>query len=136
MDRIEFSRRADACAEGLFRASWCILQNEADCEDAVQEALLIAWKNLPKLRHEEYFETWLTRILVNESRRLLRQRKAHSDIPLDEAHGFESPTDPMLGDALQSIGPRYALPLVLKHISGYTGAEIARILQIPLSTVK
>ena len=138
MDRAEFARRADNCAEQLFRVSWCILRNQADCEDAVQEALLRAWNRLHTLRNEDHFETWLTRILINESKRMLRERLRHPTVDIEQVSlgtGFELP-DPTLNEAIRRMDERYSLPLILRHISGYTNEEVGRILRLPVTTVK
>lgn len=138
MDRSEFAGRASACAEQLYRVSWCILHNNTDCEDAVQEALFLAWKKLHTLRHPEYFETWLTRILINECRRMLRERISHTSVALDEALTAAAPetNDPDLQEALRRIDAKYSLPLILRHVSGYSTEEICRILKLPKTTVK
>ena len=67
----EFSERVRACQARLYRVAVSI--SHADAEDAVSEALLKAWKHAPGLRSDAYFETWLTRIVINECRTLLRR---------------------------------------------------------------
>ncbi len=64
----EFSRRADACAGKLYAVAYLTLRSEADCEDAIQEALLRAWRHIGALRDEALFETWLVRICADEIR--------------------------------------------------------------------
>ena len=49
----------------LYRVAMSMLRNEKDCEDAVQTAVLTAFEKLGTLKHEEYFKTWLVRILIN-----------------------------------------------------------------------
>ena len=66
MRQADFIRRARACERRLYRVARTMLPREADCEDAVQEALLRAWDRLDTLRNEAYFETWLIRILINQ----------------------------------------------------------------------
>src|SRR5689334_2938681 len=62
----------------LTRLAAAILGNEADARDVVQETLVIAWRKSPNLREPGKFRAWLTRILVNESRHLLRERNRRS----------------------------------------------------------
>ena len=61
-----FSERVRALQGPLWRIAWAILRNRADCDDAIQEALLRAWNRIGSLRDETAFDTWLMRILVNE----------------------------------------------------------------------
>ena len=66
--------QCSACTDKLWRISWAILQCGAECDDALQEALLRAWQKIGGLREVRFFETWLTRILINECRRILKKR--------------------------------------------------------------
>ena len=132
----EFSRRAMNCAERLHRISYLILGREADCEDAVQEALLKAWSHLSALENEDYFETWLIRILINESRRILRKRLAHPTEELPLSLAAPEPPDRALHDALLSLNAKFRIPIILHHLEGYGVKEIAVLLSIPESAVK
>lgn len=130
----EFSERALSCAARLHRISYLILGREADCEDAVQETLLRAWQSLASLRNEQYFETWLIRILINESRRMLRRRRITVEIP--ESMPAPEPPDRALHDALLALDARYRIPVILHHLEGYDINAIADALGLPVSTVK
>ena len=132
----QFSERAMKCAERLHRISYLILGREADCEDAVQEALLRAWTRLSSLRDECYFETWLIRILINESRRILKKRMAHPTEELPLSLAAPEPPDRALHDALLKIESKFRIPVVLHYLEGYGVREIAGILSLPESAVK
>ena len=132
----QFSERALACAGRLHRISYLILGREADCEDAVQEALMRAWLHISSLREESYFETWLIRILINESRRILRQRLKHPTDEIPESLPAPEPPDRALHDALLSLEAKLRIPIILHHLEGYSVREIAGMLSIPEATVK
>lgn len=72
MDKQEFTARVLAMEGRLYRISRGLLAEEQDRLDAAQEAVIRAWQNLSRLRHEEFFETWFTRILINECRNIQR----------------------------------------------------------------
>ena len=134
MDEREFSNRAMACAERLWRISYLTLRNPADCDDAVQEALLRAWSNRRRLRDDRLFETWLVRILINCARDILRKRRTVQ--PLDENLAAAGPADVGLRDVLCALDVKYRLPIVLHHLEGYNLEECAAMLRLPVSTVK
>ncbi len=132
----QFSERSMNCAQRLHRISYLILGREADCEDAVQEALLKAWSHLSTLKNESYFETWLIRILINESRRILRKRRAHPTEELPLSLAAPEPPDRALHDALMALESKFRIPVILHHLEGYGIREIAVMLSIPESAVK
>ena len=66
----------------LYHISKSILKNDSDCGDAVQETILKAYEKLSTLKKEKYFRTWITRILINECKGILRKRK--NVIPYEE----------------------------------------------------
>ena len=59
----------------LYHVARSILKNDSDCGDAVQETLLKAYEKLHTLKQEQFFRTWITRILINECNGILRKRK-------------------------------------------------------------
>lgn len=64
------------CNQRLFRVARGVLNDDAEAEDAVQEAYLLAFAKLAEFRGEANLSTWLTRIVLNESYGRLRRRKA------------------------------------------------------------
>ncbi len=118
----------------LYRVAWSILRNDTDCQDAVQETILRAWTRLPSLRRPEYFQTWLTRILIRECCRL--RGTANRTVPL------ELVPEPAAGDGgdiwreLQNLPEPLRLPTVLHCVEGYRIDEVAKILKLPSGTVK
>ena len=123
-------------AQRLYRIAYAILGNDPDCQDAVSAALLHAWMHLPTLRDEALFETWLTRILINTSRSMLKKRTATMTSELSPSIPAPKPPDPALGDALSSLALKYRLIITMHHIEGYSVQEIASMLSLPKTTVK
>lgn len=137
MDRIEFTARVNAVMGTLYRISCAQLAEPQDRRDAVQDALLRAWERRDTLRHPEYFETWLVRILINACHD--QQRRMKRVAPLDAApEGFEDPPDGDAGlwEALRRLDEKYRAPILLHHAEGYSVEETARILRLPRQTVK
>ncbi|WP_446899730.1 RNA polymerase sigma factor [Clostridium sp. LBM24168] len=122
----------------LYRISKSILIHEQDCEDAVQEAILKAYNKLDTLKKEQYFKTWLVRILINECYSL--KRKECLRVPYEEY--FESSKVNDKNDyselylAIQNLPERIRITIVLYYVEGYSVEEIKGILEIPAGTVK
>jgi len=134
MDEREFSRRVRLMRDRLWRVSFSILRSTADCEDAMQEALLRSWRNVDSLRDKSLFETWLTRILINECRRLIRKRPEITEIP--ESLPAPEAENPALGNAIASLKMDLRLPVILHYIEGYSVKETASIMKITQANVK
>ena len=136
MDKREFSRRVLAMENRLYRISCGLLRNPQDRLDAAQEAVIRAWERIGNLRKPEYFETWLTRILINVCYDMLRARK--NVVPLEELAEQPAPegADGELHDAIQKLNRELRIVVVLHYMEGYKLREIAEILEIPVGTVK
>ncbi len=132
----EFSTRVLEVEGMLYRVAYGILLNQSDCADAVQEALMRGWEKLHTLREEEYFRTWLTRILINQCYSMIRRRRFF--LPLDSARTVAAPenSDSELHDAIARLDDKLRLPIVLHYMEGYSVEEIAQMLSQPTGTVK
>lgn len=136
MTNREFQERVRACQQKLYGMGYMLTHSQADCEDAVQEALIKAWRKLGSLREEQYFESWLMRIVINECRNIHRKRSRRGELPLETyAAALPASPEPELYMALKSLPEKYSVALTLKYINGYTMEEMAKILHLPRGTV-
>ena len=135
MDNQEFQDRVRACERRLYATAYLLLHVTADCEDAVQEAVLRARQRLPGLQNPQFFETWLTRIVINECKSQLRRRSRRGETELSPRLAAPVSPEPELHAALTALKWKYRVVLTLKYIDGYTIEEIARILTLPRGTV-
>ena len=134
----EYTMRVRSMERRLYRIAHAILWSDADCADAIQEAVFKGWMKKSGLRDERYFETWLVRILINECRNLIR-RQRYAPLPLDEALAGreEDPgVDIALRAALIALPEKYRTPLLLHHLEGYSLVEVGRILKLAPQLVK
>lgn len=137
MDKEEFTRAVLEYESTLYRVAKSMLGSEADCADAAQNALLRAWEKQHTLRDTAYFKTWLTRILINECRAMLRQRARFVPLEEEAAEGEIAPErDSGLYEAVMGLDVKYRVPFVLYYIEGFRTREIASMLKLPESTVK
>lgn len=136
MNKDEFSRRIRENQDKLYRITCGLLREPQDRLDAVQEATLKAWCNLPRLRNEEFFDTWLIRILINECHN--RHRTQARFAPLESA---PEPSEPFQGnsllrDAIYALPQKLRIPILLHYMEGYKTDEIAQMLRLPGGTVR
>jgi RNA polymerase sigma-70 factor (ECF subfamily) len=134
----------------LMRLTFSIVSNDADASDAVQDACLLAWRELPRLREADRFEAWLWQIAINACRSALRTRRrtAVREIAVESMPaGFDlvgagrplgddlSDTD-VVRRAFRRLDPDKRAILVLHHVEERPIAEIAVLLAIPQGTAK
>lgn len=152
-DLVERARRGDhdafaelvgAAIPRLDAAAWLILRDVEQAKDAVQNALVRAWRDLPTLRDPERFDQWLRKLLVraciDEARRLRRHKVdvELTNIDLTVAAGLES----AVADRDQIERGFIRLPaemravLVLHHYLDLPLPDVAATLQIPVGTAK
>ena len=82
MTDVDYMARVQAMERKLYRVAHALLWNDADCADAIQEAVVKGWLKRESLRNPEWLETWLTRILINECHNIQRKSRIKL-LPLD-----------------------------------------------------
>ena len=152
VELVERAARGDADAfdllmsdslDRLYALARLILRDTDLAEDAVQEALIHCWRELPRLRDPNRFDAWLQRLLVNaatdQHRRRRRLRAIVSLIP-DPQKGRDFAIDVAqadeLRDAFERLRLEHRVVLVLHHYLDLSAVEIADMLEIPPGTVK
>ena len=138
MDREMFASRVDAMRQRLYRTAYLYLGLEADALEAVDEAVYQALRALPKLRQPEFFDSWITRILINECHKELRRRKFFFRNGAEEPPESAGPDvyDSLpLQEAIRCLPEELRTVIILRFFAGYTQAETAEILSIPQGTV-
>ena len=135
MDHEEFAARVEALKGRLYRTAYLYLGSEADALEAVDEAVYKALSALKQLRRPEFFDTWLTRIVLNECNRELRRRRRLSpEETLPESAGADA-YDPLpLKEAVRRLPEELRTVVILRFFAGYTQAETAAALNIPQGT--
>lgn len=122
----------------MYRVAKTLLQNDADCADAIQESIVKAFSNLHTLRVDSYGRTWLIRILMNECYAIMRREKKLvflEDYPQEE-RGKEREDYSDLYMAVRRLPEALRLPVVLYYVEGYSIKEVASLLEITESAVK
>jgi len=155
-DAAAFERLMSPRLDRCYRLAWSILSNDADALDATQDALVAAWRALPRLRDPAAFDGWLNRVVANAARMARRHRGRRREVTVpsidpDEPPPPEAPTeyDPSVRTAIdrvveadafarafERLRPDDRVLLVLHHLEERPVAEIARTLAIPVGTAK
>ncbi len=136
MDEYKFTEVVRQYQKLLFHIAYTMLRDQQDCADAVQEALMLAWRGRHQLRQETATKAWLTRILVNTCNSLRRKRKRVAFAELGEIEAPPRVDNLALHEALTRLAPELRLPTVMFYLEGFTVEEIGKILHVPTGTVK
>lgn len=135
MDKQAFTEQITAMEGTLYSVARTFFASPHDCADAVQEAVLKAWRSRHTLRNPAFFKTWVVRILINQCKTTIRQAARMTpvaDVPEPEPMPER---DYALLDAVMALPILYRVPFVLHYVEGYTTREIGQILHIPKGTV-
>ena len=132
----EFTARIETVRVRLYRTAYLYLGSEADALEAVDEAVYKALRALKQLREPAFFETWLTRILINECHKELRRRSRFSgEEILPETAGPDAYEHLPLKEAIRRLPEELRSVVILRFFAGYTQAETAAALEVPQGTV-
>ena len=136
MDKNEFAARTEAVRQRLYRTAYLYLGSEADALEAVDEAVYQALRALKKLRQPAFFDTWLTRILLNECHKELRRRKRFSgEETFPDTAGPDAYDGLPLKDAVRRLPEDLRAVIILRFFAGLSQAETAAALEVPQGTV-
>lgn len=142
-DREAFGVLAAGAIDRLYAIARLILRDTELAEDATQDALVHAWRNLPTLRDIERFDAWLHRLLVRSCSDIgRRQRRWRTEISLVSVEPTESDSVASLADrdqierGLRRLNEGQRTILILHFYVGMSPTEAAAALEIPVGTAK
>ena len=142
-----FGELAERHHGGLWAVAVRILLHPEDAADAVQEALVAAYRGAHTYRGDATVRTWLTRILLNCCLDRLRRARGRVELRLDGAQpehpglrtgdlATELVTRLSVREALEVLPPAQRVAVVLVDVQGWSVAEVAELLEVPVGTVK
>jgi len=142
----------------LFRLALRITGNQQDAADALQEALLKAYRGLEGFRGDSRFYTWIVRIVLNEGLMKLRERRRDFMVSLDEPLQTDDDSfmpreiedwgdnpekrysktefDAILNQNLDQLEPTLRIVFLLRDVEGFSIEETARTLGLSIPAVK
>lgn len=143
-DEDAFTELVDLDGDRCYAIAYRILRDVDRAKDAVQQAFLLAWRELPRLRDIERFEVWLYRLLVNacyeEARRHRRWTTRVRELPVEGPAAPDQMVTVEDRDALERafkrLSPEHRAVFVMHHYAGLPLAAIAEVAGVPVGTVK
>ena len=143
-DITAFSELYSLYSEDMYRFALYMLNNKEDAEDAVQETVIIAFKQLSNLRDDNLFKSWLFKILSNQCKSQLKKNNKNPEILPEDDYIFliEDESAPFsfnsieLIEALKSLTPPDAQIILLSIIGGFKSEELSKIYNLSPSTIR
>ena len=142
-DQEAFAALAAESVDGCYRLAYRILRDPHRAQDAAQQALLGAWRDLPRLRDPERFDAWLHRLVVNacadqgrHQRRWSAEIRMIRDEPATDDDARSLADRDELERGFRRLKPEQRAVVVLHHHLGYPLTEIAETLGIPEGTAR
>jgi RNA polymerase sigma factor (sigma-70 family) len=151
-----YQRLMDKYHDAIFNFIYRMVRDREQVEDLTQEAFIKAFASLKSFNEEYAFSTWLYKIATNNSIDYIRKKKLQMfsiDKPIeskDSDFTFELPDDSyeadrelisgqrsvMLNEAIEQLPEKYRLVIRLRHVEERSYEEIAKMLKLPIGTVK
>jgi RNA polymerase sigma-70 factor, ECF subfamily len=141
-DRDAYEQLARSAARRLFLVASRILRDTDAAEDAVQQALVSIWRDLPSLRDPDRFDAWSYRVVVRACRSEGRRQRRAGITVVEISDGMALARDDIgeiaVRDALdrsfEALSQDHRAVVVLHHLVGLSLGEVAEILDIPYGT--
>ena len=143
-DITAFSELYAMYSEDLYRFALYSLNSKEDAEDAVQEAVVRAYKTIGNLRDDSLFKSWLFKILSNECKSQLKKNKKNPDLLPEDDYIFLIEDESAgtnfrsveLVEALKSLTPPDGQIILLSIIGGFKSDELSKIYNLSPSTIR
>ena len=135
MNNEEFAIRVESVRLKLYKTALIYLGSETLAMDAVDESVYKALCSKWRLRQPEFFDTWITRILINECYNELRRQKRYQPLEVLPDTAVEEFDSLSLREAIRKLPKDLKDVIILRFFGEYTVAETAQALHIPPGTV-
>lgn len=121
----------------LFRLCLVTLGNDSDAQDALQETFIKYMQKAPEIKNDEHKKAWLLKVAANQCKDILRFRKRHHMVNLDEIKEYmEETSETGILDALMTLPEKFRVVLFLYYVEEYEVRNIAGLIGKTPSAVK
>lgn len=142
-DAVAFDTLARTVIDRMYAIAHRVLRDTHLAQDAVQQALWSAWRDLPNLRDPDRFDAWLRSLLVRACYEEARRQRRSPTVTLLATDGPSTPDESSqiadrdaLDRAFRRLDPEHRIVIVLHHYEGVPLVEIAESLGIPVGTAR
>ena len=123
----------------LYRVAFSILRTEDEINDAISNTTVIVFEKIHTLKNEEYFKTWLTRILINECYKIYNQNKKIiylENYDQEKLTYNDTYVDDDIKNVIKNLDKDLKQIVILYYFEDFSVKEISKIIKIPEGTVK
>ncbi|MFL0247674.1 RNA polymerase sigma factor [Candidatus Clostridium stratigraminis] len=137
-DKEAFGRLIEINKVSMYRVALSILGEKQDIEDAIQNSIIKSYEGVIYLRKDEFFKTWLIRIVINESKSILKSNSkvVHIEEISKEISSTDDYSSIELTNAVNSLDEDLRITTTLFYFEDIPQKEIAVLLGIPEGTVR
>lgn len=145
-DEIAFKQLTQSIENDLYRVAKTRLSDDDDIKDAIQNTMIITYKNARKIKDINCFKTWMIHVLINECNKIYKKNKKNNEIfnKLIIDSGFENHEDPIqeinnkmsFDTLIEKLNYDEKIVLTLYYNSGLSYTQISKILKINVNTIK
>jgi len=125
----------------LYKTARTILECEDDINEAIQQTIILIYKNIGQLKNEKSFGSWVFKILVNKCKDIWNQNSNRNKKLLDlnenqDIPNIEKEDYSFVNEALSQLDENHKEVTILYYYDGFSVKEISKILNIPQGTIK
>jgi len=123
----------------MYRVAFSILRTEDEINDAISNTTVIVFEKIKTLKNEEFFKTWLTRILINECYKIYNQNKKIvylENVNQEKLTYHDQYVDHEIRNLVKNLDKDLKQIVILYYFEDFSVKEIAKIIQKPEGTVK
>ena len=145
-DEIAFKQLTQSIENDLYRVAKTRLSDDDDIKDAIQNTMIITYKNARKIKDINCFKTWMIHVLINECNKIYKKNKKNNEIfnKLIIDLGFENNEDTIqeinnkmsFDTLIEKLNYDEKIVLTLYYNSGLSYTQISKILKINVNTIK
>lgn len=140
-DKVAFTNLMLQIKEELYKIAKLRLKNDDDVFDVIQETMISAYKSLKKLKHNQYFKTWIIRILLNECNKFYKAKNNKKESSYDllnnqMVNSYDCEEEINFSFICNRLNKEDGTIIILYYMEKYTDKEIGKIMNMKESTIR